>query len=159
MHEMHCFLALVVVAFIVRCHSAPSFSFSKLHQDYFVAAQELLKQPFCQHIYLDMGTNRGMQIRKLYEPELYPKGTMHNLYIKYFGEQYNKSQICTFGFEPNKMHEERLQNLSKGYNSMGYHNVIFTETAVGARHGNISFFVEPFSNDTHMWGSSIYNYR
>jgi hypothetical protein len=100
-----------------------------------------------------------MQLRKLYEPELYPKGEMHKLFHTHFGEPYNKTQICTFGFEPNKVHQDRLQALSKGYNTMGYPNVIFTETAVGSKHGNLSFFVEPPDNHTHQWGSSKYNYK
>jgi len=123
-------------------------------------SKDLLSTPTCQNVYIDLGTNRGMQLRKLYEPELYPKGDMHKLFNKFFGgESYNKTQVCSFGFEPNRFHADRLQNLSRGYNIMGYPNVIFTETAVGSKHGNLSFFVEPPNSQTHQWGSSIFNYK
>lgn len=39
----------------------------------------------CHHVYLDMGTNRGVQIRKLYEPHLYPDATVLPVFDKYFG--------------------------------------------------------------------------
>ena len=48
-------------------------------------ALTLLQSGRCRHVYLDLGTNIGMQIRKLYEPELYPQSPMLPLFDKYFG--------------------------------------------------------------------------
>ena len=42
-----------------------------------VEVQELLDTFDCHHFYLDMGTNIGVQIRKLYEPNKYPKAQLH----------------------------------------------------------------------------------
>ena len=39
----------------------------------------------CYHVYLDMGTNVGIQIRKLYQPHLFPKAGVLPLFDKYFG--------------------------------------------------------------------------
>ena len=39
----------------------------------------------CYHVYLDMGTNQGVQIRKLYQPQLFPNATVLPLFDKYFG--------------------------------------------------------------------------
>jgi len=39
----------------------------------------------CYHVYLDVGSNIGVQIRKLFEPEKYPKGGIHSIFDKYFG--------------------------------------------------------------------------
>ena len=39
----------------------------------------------CQHVYLDMGTNTGIQIRKLYQPHLFPNASIIKVFDKYFG--------------------------------------------------------------------------
>ena len=44
----------------------------------------------CQHVYLDMGTNTGVQIRKLYQPELYPDAPIHPVFERYFGPAENR---------------------------------------------------------------------
>ena len=45
----------------------------------------LLQSGRCRHVYLDLGTNIGMQIRKLYQPELYPQSPMLPFFDRYFG--------------------------------------------------------------------------
>ena len=37
----------------------------------------------CLHVFLDLGSNRGLQIRKLYEPHLFPLAPILPLYEKY----------------------------------------------------------------------------
>ena len=37
----------------------------------------------CLHVFLDLGSNRGLQIRKLYEPHLFPLAPILPLYQKY----------------------------------------------------------------------------
>ena len=39
----------------------------------------------CHHVYLDMGTNTGVQIRKLYEPHLFPNASVLPIFDKFFG--------------------------------------------------------------------------
>ena len=39
----------------------------------------------CRHIYLDMGTNSGVQIRKLYQPHLFPNASVLPIFDKFFG--------------------------------------------------------------------------
>ena len=39
----------------------------------------------CQFVYLDLGSNKGVQIRKLFEPELYPGAAILPLFDKFFG--------------------------------------------------------------------------
>jgi len=39
----------------------------------------------CQHFYVDMGTNMGVQIRKLYEPAKYPGAKVLPIFDKHFG--------------------------------------------------------------------------
>lgn len=55
----------------------------------------------CRHIYFDFGTNIGIQIRKLYEPALYPKAPVLPLFNEMYGGN-NRSSVCAIG----KLHYE-----------------------------------------------------
>ena len=54
--------------------------------------------PSCQLVYLDMGTNRGIQIRKLFEPDLYPNAHVHSLFDKHFPRN-TRGSVCAIGWE------------------------------------------------------------
>ena len=53
----------------------------------------------CLHVFIDLGSNRGLQIRKLYEPATFPLAPVLPLYQKYFGkpEDRNLQEICSVG--------------------------------------------------------------
>ena len=53
----------------------------------------------CKHLYLDVGTNIGVQIRKLYQPELYPNASSLRLFTDVFGSSSHRCNVCTIGFE------------------------------------------------------------
>jgi hypothetical protein len=96
-------------------------------------SMDLLKSGRCRHIYLDLGTNIGdgqliffiyffnlmflhnvgVQIRKLYEANLFPHAHALTFFDKYFGKFDPKSRkdICTFGFEANPKWTNRLKQL------------------------------------------------
>lgn len=95
----------------------------------------------CQYVYLDMGTNIGVQIRKLFEPQHYEEAKILPVFEKYFGpfNQRDKSQVCAVGWEPNPTHTERLQNLSDAYNKCGFRTIIYTETGVDVRNSKIKY--------------------
>ena len=38
-----------------------------------------------RHVFLDLGTNTGVQIRKLYEPHLFPNASVLPIFDKFFG--------------------------------------------------------------------------
>ena len=85
----------------------------------------------CLHVYLDVGSNRGIQVRKLFEPNLFPKATKFlNLIDKYFGEKRNSSQVCAVGFEPNPVHEDHLLRTAGAYNKCGWRVLFHTRTGV-----------------------------
>ena len=118
----------------------------------------------CDHVFLDIGANRGVSIRKLFEPEAYPTAGYdwdnaglprwllgknrtaprdHMFYAPLFDEHFganrasnNFGRICAFGFEPNPQHTPRLQALERCYTQRGWRVKIFTETAVSDIDGN-----------------------
>ena len=65
----------------------------------------------CYHVYLDLGTNVGIQVRKLYEPKLYPEAKLHEFFEKYFKRGKSLPYICTVGFEPNPNHVQALEGM------------------------------------------------
>lgn len=83
----------------------------------------------CAHVYLDVGSNIGVQVRKLYEPEKYRGAPVLRLFDEYFGSS-RRSQVCTFGFEANPVHFRRLEEIQKCYRSKGYRVSFFVPQAV-----------------------------
>jgi len=81
----------------------------------------------CKKILLDVGSNIGVNIRKLYEPKKYDGAKLLPFFEKYFGEPAwrrtaaGKSGVCALGFEPNGEHTERLSAIEKAYNDNGWH--------------------------------------
>ena len=65
----------------------------------------------CRYVYLDVGTNVGIQIRKLFEPDLYPNASIHKVFDQYFGNINKRTSegICAVGFEPNPSHTSILK--------------------------------------------------
>lgn len=102
----------------------------------------------CHHLYIDVGTNTGLQLRKLFEPDQYPKAEILPFYDRYFGNfqtrqanlKLDPKYICAVGFEPNPKHVNRLYSLQDAYKRCGWSVNIFTQTAVSDRAGNTTFF-------------------
>ena len=73
----------------------------------------------CYHVYLDVGSNIGIQIRKLFEPSKYPDSAVHPLYDLNFGTFENRfpegkdKKVCAIGFEPNFQHTPEHTKLEK----------------------------------------------
>jgi len=82
----------------------------------------------CHHVYLDLGTHIGIQIRKIYEPHLFPVSPVLPVLEKYFGT--SRSSVCSVGFEPNPAFTGKLVNLESHYNSCGLNVTINTESGV-----------------------------
>jgi len=87
----------------------------------------------CRHVFLDMGTNTGIQIRKLYEPHLFPNASVLPIFDKFFGPigERDLQSICAVGFEPNVMHNDVLVELEERYQGCGWQVYIALATGVG----------------------------
>ena len=114
----------------------------------------------CFHLYIDLGSNIGVQIRKLFEPELYPEAKVHPIFNSNFGSIETRKDtnsplsICAVGFEPNPSHTKYLKEIETSYNKCGWRVMFFTETAVSNREGNVKFYTD--ADLKHLeWGSGI----
>jgi len=88
-----------------------------------------------------MGSNVGNQIRKLYEPHLYPNSGIFAHFDKYFGvhASRNLQEVCAVGFEPNKAHIDHLKKVEESYNKCGWRTIIHTLTGVNISPGTAKF--------------------
>lgn len=87
----------------------------------------------CKYLYLDVGSNIGVQVRKLFEPSLYADAPMTQYLAKEFPESNNmqKASVCALGFEANQKHAPRLRKLQTCYGTFFSQNVhFFTPRAV-----------------------------
>eukprot|EP00092_Neocalanus_flemingeri_P017548 GFUD01018986.1.p1 GENE.GFUD01018986.1~~GFUD01018986.1.p1 ORF type:complete len:402 (-),score=98.09 GFUD01018986.1:115-1320(-) len=90
----------------------------------------------CLHVFIDLGSNRGLQIRKLYEPDTFPLAPVQPLYQRFFGnpEDRNLREICSVSFEPSTKHAEHLKKLADAYATCGIRVVIYK---AGVGHKNM----------------------
>jgi len=80
----------------------------------------------CSHVFIDIGSNKdiGMQIRKLFQPQLFPGDPALPIFQRYFGppETRQPDHICAVGFYPNEIidrPEEALKALVNSYSTCG----------------------------------------
>ena len=114
--------------------------------------QELLRQFDCQHFYIDMGTNIGVQIRKLYEPDKYPEAEVLSIFESVFGR--DRCKVCSIGFEPNIRHAERHRELQTTLRSAGA-GVLVVSGAVGSQTGSTEFLLGGYTSSDMDVGGSI----
>ena len=115
---------------------------------------ELLSNHQCKDLYIDMGTNIGVQPRKLVESSCYPLS--RGVFRHVFGQTaVDKKEVCIIGFEPNRNHKNRLEMVEKRLRSRGAVIKIFTEVGIGGTDGhNMSFYSDHHSRK-HEWASGI----
>ena len=82
-----------------------------------LALERLFALHRCQHVFLDLGANIGVNIRKLYEPDKYPGAPALRLFNETFGP--SRCRVCSIALEPNPMHATRLAELAQRYQQAG----------------------------------------
>jgi len=113
----------------------------------------------CTAIYLDVGSNIGVQVRKFFEPARYPGAPVLPLFDSHFGRPHyrtlpgTRSGVCALGFEPNPGHREHLEQLADGYAKKGWH-VHFYPYAAWREEGTMNFDMasDPKNDD---WGAHL----
>jgi len=114
----------------------------------------------CKAIYLDIGSNIGVQVRKLYEPEKYPGATVLPLFAGQFGAPAHRrlpastSGICALGLEPNPEHYSRLDAISAAYVARGW-NAHFYHVAAWSSDGQMNFKGAGELPSKRDWGARL----
>ena len=114
--------------------------------------EDLLSSSQCQDIYMDVGTNIGVQIRKMYEPHHYTGANMLVHFDKLFGPT-PRCGVCTIGLEPNPRHSAKLHSLTRHLQAAGA-GVIVLHGAALDRNGSINLQID---SDNSQWdlGASV----
>ena len=106
----------------------------------------------------DVGSNVGIQVRKLFEPKLYPDANVLSVFDSYFGpvasDGRRNETICAVGFEPNPRHTPKLKAVEDAHRACGWRTFFYTEVAAAHDYGFIEFLSD---NDMghREWGGSI----
>ena len=116
----------------------------------------------CYHVYLDVGSNLGIQVRKLFEPFKYPKAKIKNVFDILFGNETVRSTklergdsyICAVGFEPNSKLSSYLKQVESAYNKCGWRVKFLTETAVSDHYETAQFYTDG-EYHKYEWGGGI----
>ena len=80
----------------------------------------------CKRIYMDVGSNIGVQVRKFYEPEKYGDAPIIKLFDQQFGNAQERrrpgveNELCVLGMEPSPQLRPRLQKLEEAYQKRGW---------------------------------------
>lgn len=112
----------------------------------------LFMQHRCRHVYLDVGTNIGVQIRKLFEPHKYDGAAVLPLFDSAFGPA-PRCHVCALGLEPNPVHRDRLAFLQRNLTDAGV-GVLILEAAAGNADGVLNLQVEKAVSRAEYQGSS-----
>ena len=84
------------------------------------ATSNAMHDAHCRAFYIDLGSNIGVQIRKLFEPKRYPLAAAQPIFNHYFSR--SRQHVCAIGVEPNPQHYNRLRALEGYYHA---HNHTF----------------------------------
>ena len=95
----------------------------------------------CQYVYLDVGSNNGVQIRKLFEPHKNPSAHVVPVFREIFGV--DRCGVCALGIEPNPIHADRLAQVQKQLRSAGF-GVTFLSAAASTADTAVSFFQDKY---------------
>jgi FkbM family methyltransferase len=117
----------------------------------------------CKSIYLDVGSNLGVQIRKFFEPDKYPDAPVLPLFESTFGNGQVRTEAnssnCCLGIEPNPIHWKHLKSIELNYTKKGWH-VHFYPYAAWKTEGTMSFAGHKEDVGHASWGAHLdYNTR
>ena len=100
--------------------------------------------PECDDIYLDLGSNIGVMVRKLFEPSAYPLSKALGLYnrtMNHLKRTGSKPGLCALGFEPNPKHYKRLQAIQTNYSRNGW-KAHFFPFAISDKDEIVTFYTD-----------------
>jgi len=111
----------------------------------------------CSKVFVDVGSNRGTHVRKLFEPKKYPGCP----YLAVFNESFGTLRsgpssltgICAFGFEANPRWSSRLKEIEKAYAAQGWRARWFAPAFVSNKTGSVTLWLNDNGTDSD-WGAS-----
>ena len=121
----------------------------------------------CERVYVDMGTNIGVKLRHLYEPERFQSRAVRTYFagLGFDNEtevKPNRSYVCALSFEPVPSNVAKLRQLVwqlKKSGRAGRHLHQFP-AAIGAASGATTFYIDNAPGGrANNWGSSLLSWQ
>jgi len=116
----------------------------------------------CSNIFVDVGSNRGTHVRKLFEPSKYPLAPYLKVFDAAFGTAAtrtgpsNETGICAFGFEANPRWAPTLLEVEKAYQRAGWRVKLFSPLAVSdTNNSTVELWMNDDSGANSDWGASF----
>jgi hypothetical protein len=116
-----------------------------------------LRKHNCIDVYLDLGSNIGVQVRKLYQPSCFPGANALSVFEKAFGIENStrRQAVCALGFEPNMRHISILEKTQHYRQSQGKAAMFFTNTAVAGKDVEKVTFYTDSDMRNNEWGAGL----
>ena len=83
-----------VLQFLPQSHSLPEIRLVEYDADIYDNLPNWL--PHCEKIFLDLGANIGVTVKKLFEPEKYPQNPTNSYFKTEFGQQWLRTMKAHF---------------------------------------------------------------
>ena len=94
----------------------------------------------CYHVFLDVGSNRGVHGRFFFEPELYLRSKFAKRFQSILPDTIKRRKTaCVFAFEPNPLHAPTQRQTMKKYRAMGW-RYTYVGAAASDASGNLTFW-------------------
>jgi hypothetical protein len=107
----------------------------------------------CLHVFVDVGSNVGVQLTHLYEGSHGSK--VARAFRRWFGPTAERlSSTCAVLIEPNPHHEAALLRLCQKFEARGARAALLCRAASNYD-GNASFYIAPAAPQYHEWGSAL----
>ena len=98
----------------------------------------LFDRHHCSSLYLDVGTNVGVQLHKLFEPAKFGGAPVLQVFDSLFGASTDRGcRTCAIGIEPNPRHTQRLDQLESALSAAGA-GVIVLRGAAGTSESHVT---------------------
>ncbi|CAF4045241.1 unnamed protein product, partial [Rotaria sordida] len=140
----------IMKKYMRRWHDLSRCYVENLHAESFL---KLFLNRFNISVQLIKRTNIEVQIRKIYEPHLYPNAPVLPLFKQIFGNYSN--EVCSVGFEANPLHDNYLKEFENYCLKRNWRVKIFTSTAVSIIETNLTFYTKPGNEANNQWGKSL----
>ena len=109
----------------------------------------------CDSIYVDLGSNVGVQPRAFFEPERYADNYMQPTFSAVFGDgEARRTSACVFGFEAQPRLVSRLREIELCYAERGWRVRFDHAVALDADDTVVDIYSDVSSHE-HFWGSGI----
>ena len=119
----------------------------------------LFRTSRCTDLYVDVGSNRGVQLRKLYEPDKYKGAPMLSIFRRRFGGAGTSTfcHVCAIGIEANPRHSDRLNELQRRYRAAGIPLLILHPVAASDADGVAADAAESVAGYTRLEKAALHS--